>query len=62
MKLNKMKIARLTNAQAKSINGGYVAAESTQHKFTCGWCSGGGGSFECATVNPNDIACNTTAP
>lgn len=61
MKLNKMKIARLTNDQAKSIKGGLVAA-STQHKFTCGWCSGGSGSFECATVNPNDVACNTTAP
>ena len=43
MKLNKMKIARLTNSQAKSVKGGYVVAESTQHNFTCGWCTGGDG-------------------
>jgi hypothetical protein len=61
MKLNKMKIARLTNDQAKSIKGGDMD-RSTKHKFTCGWCTGGD-SFDCATVDyNNDPNCNTTRP
>ncbi len=45
MKLNKIKIARLTNDQAKSIKGGIegeVVTPSTEHRFTCRWCTGGG--------------------
>ena len=61
MKLNKIKIARLSDNEAKSINGGGTA-ESTKKNFTCCWCSSGGDSFNCQTVNPNDPVCNTTKP
>jgi hypothetical protein len=41
MKLNKMKISRLTDAQAKAVQGGYWGAtkESTNKGFTCCWCT-----------------------
>ena len=42
MKLNKVKIARLSDDQAKGINGGGTEG-STNHNFTCCWCTGGGG-------------------
>jgi hypothetical protein len=61
MKLNKVKIARLTDDQAKSINGGGTNG-STNNNFTCCWCSSGEQSFECASVNPNDTDCNKTKP
>jgi hypothetical protein len=61
MKLNKIKIARLTNDEAKSINGGGTNG-STERNFTCCWCSSGANTFECKTVNPNDRDCHTTKP
>lgn len=63
MKLNKMKIAKLTNNEAKSINGGkeVKSGESTNNKFTCCWCSGGGGAFNCATQDAG-ADCNNTRP
>lgn len=61
MKLKKVKIARLTDEQARSINGGGTNG-STQRNFTCCWCSSGGNSFECETVNPNETRCNKTKP
>lgn len=61
MKLNKMKIARLTDEQSKSINGGGNAA-STEKNFTCNWCTGGA-SFECKTTDfNNDPDCHRTRP
>lgn len=60
MKLNKKKMARLTNEQAQSINGG---AGSTEHNFTCSWCTSDSESFECKTVNTmSDPDCHTTKP
>ncbi|KLT70291.1 hypothetical protein [Flavobacterium sp. ABG] len=62
MKLNKIKIARLSDSQAKSINGGGTG-ESTQKNFTCCWCSSGETSFHCPTAsNQSDPACNGTKP
>lgn len=65
MKLNKMKITRLTNKQARLIKGGVELVNegaSTKRAFTCGWCTGGD-SFECSTVDfNNDPKCNTTKP
>lgn len=61
MKLNKRKIARLTDDQARSVHGGGTNG-STNHNFTCCWCSGGEDTFECETVNPNEPVCHTTKP
>lgn len=46
LKLNKEKIAKLTNEQASSVNGGGTN-HSTQHNFTCCWCSSGSDSYHC---------------
>ena len=66
MKLNKMKIARLTSDQAKLVKGGDDANRrtggSTRRGFTCCWCASGENTMECTTVNPNESNCNTTAP
>jgi hypothetical protein len=61
MKLKKVKIARLTDEQSKSINGGGTN-NSTRRNFTCCWCGSGPDTFECATINPNDPNCNNTKP
>lgn len=63
MKLQKIKISRLTDDQAKSIVGGGTNA-STRKNFTCCWCSSGTDtSFHCPTAyGQNDPACNTTKP
>ena len=52
MKLNKVKVARLSDDQAKGINGGGTGG-STEHNFTCCWCSGGGSntSYHCDPTN-----------
>ncbi|WP_136468898.1 class I lanthipeptide [Flagellimonas onchidii] len=42
LKLNKEKIAKLTKEQASSVNGGGTN-HSTQHNFTCCWCTNTGG-------------------
>ena len=59
MKLNKMKIARLTDDQAKSIKGGLVQAASTVHAFTCGWCTSDDTTFQesCNTKNNGQSTC-----
>lgn len=62
MKLQKVKIARLTDDQAKSIVGGGTNG-STKKNFTCCWCSSGDDTYHCPTAsNQNDPACNTTKP
>ncbi len=52
MKLNKVKIARLTDDQAKSVNGG-GSDISTHNGFTCCWCSQGENTYFCATQGEN---------
>ena len=53
MKLNKKKITRLTDEQAKSVKGGLVNVAktngSTENNFTCCWCSNGDYTYFCAT-------------
>jgi hypothetical protein len=58
MKLNKIKISRLTNAQAKAVNGGY-GSDSTQHNFTCGWCTSNDNTYQinCSTQNNGQNTC-----
>lgn len=58
MKLQKIKIARLTEHQAKSIVGGGTNG-STRKNFTCCWCSSGDdpnltGIDPNPITNPND--------
>jgi len=55
MKLNKMKVARLTSAQAKAVQGGYTDDSSTRHNFTCGWCtsSTSGNGNTCKSTDNN---------
>ena len=62
MKLNKMKIARLTEKQAKLIKGGAELideAASTVRKFTCGWCTSDDSTFDesCNTKNNGQNTC-----
>lgn len=54
MKLNKMKISRLTNAQAKAVMGGYG---STRHDFTCGWCTSAtyDNAYTCKNTDFNEV-------
>ncbi|KLT70292.1 hypothetical protein [Flavobacterium sp. ABG] len=62
MKLNKIKIARLSDNQAMSVNGGGTG-ESTQKNFTCCWCTGSGPTnVGCPSTLPADRVCNTTVP
>ena len=63
MKLNKIKIARLSDDQAKSINGGGTV-DSTKRNFTCCWCTGGGETSveTCPSTLPDNTICNTTKP
>lgn len=65
MKLNKMKIARLTESQAKSIKGGINnlqvvdEAASTKRNFTCTWCTSDDTTFNesCNTKNNGQNTC-----
>ena len=59
MKLTKIKIARLTDDQSKSIKGGIAEAPSTKHKFTCGWCTSDDTTFNesCETKNEGVNTC-----
>lgn len=52
MKLNKTKIARLTDHEARSVRGGGTNG-STNHNFTCCWCTGGN------TNDSNEPTCDT---
>jgi len=43
LSLNKERIVKLTREQASEITGGKAAsASSSNHNFTCCWCTGGG--------------------
>jgi hypothetical protein len=59
MKLNKMKIARLTDEQAKTINGGKEEGGSTKRNFTCTWCTSDDTTFNesCNTKNNAQNTC-----
>ncbi len=64
MKLNKMKISRLTNAQAKAVVGGGYTGDSTKHNFTCGWCTSNDSTFQidCKTKNNEENTCYHCPP
>ena len=60
LKLNKQKIAQLSNEEASGINGGGTA-NSTNRTFTCCWCSSETGSeqprcdsYQCSTYDPGN--------
>jgi len=58
MKLNKEKIAKLSDNQAKSIFGGKTR-DSTNHNFTCCWCGGGANTYHCDTQHAGQNTCYT---